>query len=191
MTSFQVQNCIGGFRRHTLKRTRSLKANLCFYIVKFNIFWWSKLRCFLWKKGTSCFHQDLWKYLRFDWVYDWIFFEIEQFLGVFSHTHAPMSQAKLRIILQDHDIRKLDLPHGIPETVENLWERRLSLMGTSLCIIRMLILERNIFPFPQQNTSKTRTLLRCFTLLNHPHLLWPSLIWTLLLKVYQRPPSLA
>ncbi|XP_060782223.1 interferon-induced very large GTPase 1-like [Neoarius graeffei] len=29
-------------------------------------------------------------------------------------------QAKLRIILQDHDIRKLDLPHGIPGTVGEL-----------------------------------------------------------------------
>lgn len=29
-------------------------------------------------------------------------------------------QAKLRIILQDHDIRKLDLPHGIPGTVGDL-----------------------------------------------------------------------
>ncbi|KAM9451464.1 uncharacterized protein Hap1MRO34_021776 isoform 1-T1 [Clarias gariepinus] len=28
--------------------------------------------------------------------------------------------AKLRIILKDHDIRKLDLPHGIPETVDEL-----------------------------------------------------------------------
>ncbi|KAG5279538.1 hypothetical protein AALO_G00078850 [Alosa alosa] len=35
--------------------------------------------------------------------------------------YAPMSQlAKLRIILQDHDIRKLDLPHGIPATVAEL-----------------------------------------------------------------------
>ncbi|XP_041949692.1 uncharacterized protein LOC121709989 isoform X4 [Alosa sapidissima] len=34
---------------------------------------------------------------------------------------APMSQLpKLRIILQDHDIRKLDLPHGIPGTVAEL-----------------------------------------------------------------------
>lgn len=39
---------------------------------------------------------------------------------MFLHTDAPMSQAKLRIILQDHDIRKLDLPNGIPETVEEL-----------------------------------------------------------------------
>lgn len=31
-----------------------------------------------------------------------------------------MSQAKLWIIHQDHDIRKLDLPHGIPEIVEEL-----------------------------------------------------------------------
>lgn len=30
------------------------------------------------------------------------------------------SQAKLRIILQDHEIRKLDLPHGIPDTVDEL-----------------------------------------------------------------------
>ncbi|XP_034017420.1 sterile alpha motif domain-containing protein 3 [Thalassophryne amazonica] len=29
-------------------------------------------------------------------------------------------QAKLRIILQDHEIRKLDLPHGIPDTVDEL-----------------------------------------------------------------------
>ncbi|XP_060771645.1 uncharacterized protein LOC132882569 [Neoarius graeffei] len=33
---------------------------------------------------------------------------------------ATMSQAQLRIILQEHDIRKLDLPNGIPETVEEL-----------------------------------------------------------------------
>lgn len=30
------------------------------------------------------------------------------------------NQAKLRIPLKDHDIRKLDLPHGIPETVGEL-----------------------------------------------------------------------
>ncbi|XP_030007097.1 sterile alpha motif domain-containing protein 3 [Sphaeramia orbicularis] len=30
------------------------------------------------------------------------------------------TQAKLRVILQDHEIRKLDLPHGIPNTVDEL-----------------------------------------------------------------------
>lgn len=35
--------------------------------------------------------------------------------------YAPVSHpAKLRIILQEHDIRKLDLPHGIPGTVNEL-----------------------------------------------------------------------
>ena len=35
--------------------------------------------------------------------------------------HAPMSHpAKLWIILTDHDIRKLDLPDGIPGTVVQL-----------------------------------------------------------------------
>ena len=39
----------------------------------------------------------------------------------FFLTDTPMSHpAKLRIILQDHDIRKLDLPHGIPGTVGEL-----------------------------------------------------------------------
>ncbi|XP_052409578.1 uncharacterized protein LOC127955941 isoform X3 [Carassius gibelio] len=38
-----------------------------------------------------------------------------------EQTEAPKScPAKLRIILQDHDIRKLDLPQGIPETVSEL-----------------------------------------------------------------------
>lgn len=38
-----------------------------------------------------------------------------------SLTDAAMShQAKLRIILQDHDVRKLDLPHGLPGTVGKL-----------------------------------------------------------------------
>ncbi len=38
-----------------------------------------------------------------------------------SLTEAPKScPAKLRIILQDHDIRKLDLPQGIPGTVSEL-----------------------------------------------------------------------
>ncbi|XP_042578369.1 uncharacterized protein LOC109095856 isoform X2 [Cyprinus carpio] len=38
-----------------------------------------------------------------------------------EQTEAPKScPAKLRIILQDHDIRKLDLPQGIPGTVSEL-----------------------------------------------------------------------
>ncbi|XP_048024756.1 sterile alpha motif domain-containing protein 3 isoform X2 [Megalobrama amblycephala] len=38
-----------------------------------------------------------------------------------QQTVAPVSHpAKLRIILQDHDIRKLDLPHGIPGSVNEL-----------------------------------------------------------------------
>ncbi|XP_052430965.1 uncharacterized protein LOC127971776 [Carassius gibelio] len=38
-----------------------------------------------------------------------------------EHTDVPKScPAKLRVILQDHDIRKLDLPHGIPGTVSEL-----------------------------------------------------------------------
>lgn len=36
-------------------------------------------------------------------------------------TDAPVSHpAKLRVILQEHDIRKLDLPHGIPGSVNEL-----------------------------------------------------------------------
>lgn len=39
----------------------------------------------------------------------------------FTLTDTPMSHsAKLRIILQDHNIRKLDLPHGLPGTVGEL-----------------------------------------------------------------------
>ncbi|CAM4608363.1 hypothetical protein PO909_034008 [Leuciscus waleckii] len=38
-----------------------------------------------------------------------------------EQTDAPVSHpAKLRIILQEHDIRKLDLPHGIPGSVNEL-----------------------------------------------------------------------
>ncbi|KTG03254.1 hypothetical protein cypCar_00039205, partial [Cyprinus carpio] len=38
-----------------------------------------------------------------------------------EQTDVPKScPAKLRVILQDHDIRKLDLPHGIPGTVSEL-----------------------------------------------------------------------
>ncbi|KAI3374391.1 hypothetical protein L3Q82_006220 [Scortum barcoo] len=40
---------------------------------------------------------------------------------VVAGKNAPMYQgAKLRVLLQDHDIRKLDLPNGIPGTVVEL-----------------------------------------------------------------------
>ncbi|KAL1276114.1 hypothetical protein QQF64_035737 [Cirrhinus molitorella] len=50
-----------------------------------------------------------------------------------EQTDAPKScPAKLRIILQEHDIRKLDLPHGIPGTVselESIVRRAFGLIG--------------------------------------------------------------
>lgn len=67
---------------------------------------------------------------------------------MFSVLDAPMThQARLRVVLQDHDIRKLDLPHGIPETVAELEIIVRETFGfEGIFIIRTSTSGMNIFP---------------------------------------------
>lgn len=78
-------------------------------------------------------------------------FHIHHFVSnlndVFALSDTTMSQTvKLRVILEARDIRKLDLPQGVPGTVNELeCERHLGSTRDFLFITKILILERNFF----------------------------------------------